>query len=94
MVSSHDQNYNLKQMSGSNINLSASSSATETARYIADMLLEMRNLAKTAGHANLQGMLELAYYEASAAAIRVAIPEGESERLHEMGADARKAEAG
>jgi hypothetical protein len=66
-------------------------SKTETAHYIADMILELRNLAKGSGMSTLQGLLEIAYYEASSVASRVVIPQEEVEHLYEIGADARKA---
>jgi hypothetical protein len=62
----------------------------QTATYIADMIIELRNLAKGAGMATLQELLEITYYEAYSVANRVAIPESEPEHLHEIGADARR----
>jgi hypothetical protein len=66
---------------------------TDTAHYIADMILELRNLAKTAELKTLQGLLEISYYEAFGCANRIEIPTGEEQHLHELGADARKAAA-
>jgi hypothetical protein len=63
----------------------------QTASYIADMLLELRNLAKGQSMVTLQGLLEISYYEAYHAANPVEIPDDELERLQQMGADARKA---
>jgi hypothetical protein len=63
----------------------------ETAYYIADMILELRNLAKGQNMQTLQGLLEIAYYEAYEVANPVAIPKDEAERLHELGKDARLA---
>jgi hypothetical protein len=66
---------------------------TDTANYIADMILELRNLAKTADFKTLQGLLEISYYEAYGHAHHIEVPEGEDQHLHELGADARKAAA-
>ena len=62
----------------------------ETAQYIADMILELRNLAKGCKMFTLQGLLEISYYEAYGEAHPVAVPEGELQHLEEMGADARR----
>jgi hypothetical protein len=62
----------------------------QTALYIADMILELRNLAKGAQMTTLQGLLEISYYEAYGVANRVEVPEHELERLQEIGADARR----
>lgn len=56
----------------------------ETAQYIADMVLELRNLAKAVEIKPLQDLLELCFYEAFATANKVIIPEGEIERLQEL----------
>jgi hypothetical protein len=66
---------------------------TQTANYIADMILELRNLAKGSRMQTLQGLLEISYYEAYSVANKIAVPENELEHLHEIGADARKAVA-
>jgi hypothetical protein len=63
----------------------------ETATYVADMVLELRNLAKGADLTSLQSFLELAYYEAFSAAHRIEVPAGELEHLQELGQDARRA---
>lgn len=94
MTGPHIQKHNLKNSTREKSNHKDSFSPTETAQYIADMLLELRNLAKAADLKPLQGLLELGYYEAYATAHRAPIPEGEGERLEKMGEDARKAEAG
>jgi hypothetical protein len=65
----------------------------ELARYIADMVLELRNLAKGGEMNTLQGLLEITYYEAYAVAHKVNVPDGEEERLHDLGADARRVKA-
>jgi hypothetical protein len=56
----------------------------ELAQYIADMLLEMRNMAKSAGLKTLLGLLEITYCEAFSVANKVEIPEGEMEKLKRM----------
>ena len=56
----------------------------ETAQYIADMVLELRNLAKATEMLTLQGLLEVSFYEAFAVANKVPMPEGEIEHLREL----------
>ncbi len=56
----------------------------ETAQYISEMTLALRNLAKAHEMLSLQGLLEVAYYEAFTAATENEIPEGELERLQEL----------
>lgn len=63
----------------------------ETAQYIADMILELRNLAKGSQMLTLQGLLEISYYEAHSVANHIEIPDNEQQHLHDMGSDARKA---
>jgi hypothetical protein len=46
----------------------------EIAQYIADMVLELRIMAKSADLKTLQGLLEVSFYEAFSAANRVDIP--------------------
>lgn len=92
MTGVHIQKHNLKRSETNKSNYRDSSNPSETAQYIADMLLELRNLAKAADLKPLQGLLELGYYEAYSTAHRAPIPEGEAERLEQMGEDARKAE--
>ena len=65
----------------------------ESAQFIADMILELRNLAKASEFTTLQGLLEISYYEAFTAANRIRIPKDEDAFLHELGSDARKAAA-
>jgi hypothetical protein len=65
----------------------------ELATYIADMVLELRNLAKGAKMATLQGLLEITYYEAYGVANQVAVPAGEEEHLHQLGAHVRQVTA-
>ena len=56
----------------------------ETAQYIADMVLELRNMAKSLGMKTLQGLLEVSLYEAFSGANKIIIPEGEIEHLREL----------
>jgi hypothetical protein len=56
----------------------------ELAQYIADMLLEMRNMAKSAGLPTLLGLLEITYCEAFSIANKVELPEGEVEKLMQL----------
>jgi hypothetical protein len=60
------------------------SNKRETAQYIADLSLEMRNLAKSCDMPTLQGLLEVAYYEAFTMATEIQVPAGESERLRQL----------
>jgi hypothetical protein len=48
------------------------------------MLLEMRNMAKSAGLQTLLGLLEVTYCEAFSIANRVDLPEGELEKLRQL----------
>jgi hypothetical protein len=63
----------------------------ETALYISDMVLELRNLAKAHDMAKLQTLLEFAYYEACSSAKDLKLPAGEEVHLTELGSDARRA---
>ena len=56
----------------------------ELAQYIADMLLELRNMARAAGLETLLGLLEITFYEAYAIANKVEIPPGEVEKLKRL----------
>lgn len=56
----------------------------EAAQYIADMVLELRNMAKSVDLPTLQGLLEVSFYEAFSVANKVVIPEGEIEKLREL----------
>jgi hypothetical protein len=76
--------HNLTAQSRSTINQTKKLGRKETAQYIADMVLELRNLAKAVEIKSLQDLLELCFYEAFATANKVVIPEGEIERLHEL----------
>ena len=48
------------------------------------MVLELRNMAKTAEMKTLQGFLEVSFYEAFSVANKVEVPEGEIEHLREL----------
>ncbi|HLA01227.1 MAG TPA: hypothetical protein VJ019_00560 [Aestuariivirga sp.] len=63
----------------------------EMAQYIADMLLELRNMAKSAGLPTLLGLLELSFCEAFSIANRVEIPPGEIEKLKRLSKAASEA---
>ena len=56
----------------------------ELAQYIADMLLELRNMAKAAGLTTLLGLLEISFCEAFSIANKVEIPPGEIEKLKRL----------
>jgi hypothetical protein len=63
----------------------------ELAQYMADMLLEMRNMARTAGFTTLTSLFELSFCEAFTIANRVELPEGEVERITELSRASRRA---
>lgn len=65
----------------------------ETAQYLADMILELRVMAKSAQLFHVMVPLEYAYYEAFAAANKVAVPEDEVARLMELSAMAEQADS-
>lgn len=73
--------------------LTYSTTQIETAQYIADMILELRNMAKSTALYATMVPLEYAYYEAFSVANRVQIPKREAERLEQLGEDARRAES-
>jgi hypothetical protein len=62
----------------------------EAAQYIAELALELRNLAKANNLSTLQGLLEVAYYEAFGISVQQEIPQAELEHLAEL----RRAAAG
>ena len=70
----------------------ASDAAHQSAQYIADMLLELRNLAKAANQKSLQALLELSYYEAYTVANPVQVPHDELQRLEDMAREAKIAD--
>jgi hypothetical protein len=56
----------------------------ETAEYLAEMILELRNLARSVKLHTVMVPLEYAYYEAFTAANRIEVPEGEIERIRRL----------
>ncbi len=56
----------------------------ETAEYLSDMILELRNLARANQLYTVMVPLEYAYYEAFTAANRVEIPREELDRIREL----------
>jgi hypothetical protein len=62
----------------------------ETAQYIADMVLELRNMAKAAALYATMVPLEYAYYEAFSVANQVNAPQEEVERLNRLAKEARR----
>ena len=53
----------------------------ETADYLSDMILELRNLARSVQLHTVMVPLEFAYYEAFGSAHKVEVPPGELERI-------------
>jgi hypothetical protein len=76
--------YNHKLLKEKEINFKKKLQPKDTAQYIADMLLEMRNLAKTVDLKSLQDLLELCFYQAFSDANKVEVPESELEHLREL----------
>ena len=64
----------------------------DTAQYVADMILELRNMAKAAKLFTVMVPLEYAYYEAFSKANRVTVPPEEVERLRQLGEAAKETE--
>ena len=62
----------------------------EAAQYIADMILELRSIAKSGSMEVLQGLLEISYYEAFTVANPVRVPDNAAEHLNDLGKDARR----
>jgi hypothetical protein len=87
---SHTQYRNFSESPANENNPDRERKQRETAQYIADLLLELRLIAKANGLLNLQSIMEISYYEAFNAAHRVPVPQGEAEHLLTLGADARK----
>ncbi len=69
--------------------LGSAETQRETAQYITDMVLELRNLARSAELKTLSGLLEIAFYEAFSLANKVEIPPAEVERLKALEAAAK-----
>lgn len=64
----------------------------DTAQYVADMILELRNMAKAAKLFTVMVPLEYAYYEAFSRANRVSVPPEEVERLRQLAKAAKETE--
>jgi hypothetical protein len=79
-----NQKNNLNMSNLSSQNFKENSHARETAQYIADMMLELRGIARSAHLKTLQGLLEVSFYEAFSVANKVDVPEGEIEKLREL----------
>lgn len=56
----------------------------DTAEYISELILELRNLARAHQLYTVMVPLEYAYYEAFSVANRVEVPPGEIERIKEL----------
>ena len=56
----------------------------ETAQYLSDMILELRNLARTVQLHEVMVPLEFAYYEAFGLACRVEISSEDMQRIEEI----------
>ncbi len=56
----------------------------DTAQYVADMILELRNMSKSQQLFTITVPLEYAYYEAFSVANRVVAPPAEVERLKQL----------
>jgi len=65
----------------------------ETAQYAADMILELRNMAKSARLYPVMVPLEYAYYEAYSIAHQVTVPPGEIERINKLSRTVTELEA-
>jgi hypothetical protein len=66
----------------------------DTAQYISDMVLELRNMAKSVRLFQVMVPLEYAYYEAFSVANKVKVPREEIDRLKSLADAARQHEAG
>jgi hypothetical protein len=62
----------------------------QTAEYVAEMILELRNLSKGKNMEDLRALLEISYYEAYGVAHAVDVPEGEQQHLDQIGDHARR----
>lgn len=65
----------------------------QTAQYVSELVLELRNLAKAEKLTALGELLELAYYEAFMQANKVDLPPGEQDFIERLQFDVRQAEA-
>ena len=62
----------------------------ETAEYLSDMILELRNLARTVELHAVMVPLEFAYYEAFGHAHQVDVPSDEISRIEEISKSAER----
>lgn len=62
----------------------------DTAEYLADMILELRNLARSVQLHTVMVPLEFTYYEAFGFAHRVEVPAAEVERIRDLSRAAQK----
>jgi hypothetical protein len=83
-MQNNDLEHNLKNSNEQNFNFRKKIDPKETAQYIADMVLELRNMAKDTDLVALRNLLELCFYEAFSAANKIAMPAGEIEHLREL----------
>ena len=65
----------------------------DTAQYVADMILELRNMAKSAKLHAVMVPLEYAYYEAFSVANRVHVPSEEVEKINRLSKTVEEMEA-
>jgi hypothetical protein len=65
----------------------------DTAQYVADMILELRNMAKAAKLHAVMVPLEYAYYEAFSVANRVDVPVAEVEKINRLSKTVAELEA-
>jgi hypothetical protein len=79
-----DPHNNLKLNTNSTSNLKTKIDPRQTAQYIADMVMELRNMAKSCDHITLQGLLEVCFYEAFSVANQVEIPAADQDHLREL----------
>jgi hypothetical protein len=84
MVTHYTHHNNLKANSNIKSSFKSKVDPRVTAQYIADMVLELRNMARTVELKTLQGLLEVSFYEAFSAANKVEIPIEEIEHLREL----------
>jgi hypothetical protein len=65
----------------------------EIAQYVSEMILELRNLARTGQLYEVMVALEYAYYEAFSKANQVKVPAGEVEHIRRLERAAAESEA-
>jgi hypothetical protein len=84
MNTNHNVGNNVKANGKFTSSFKSQIGARETAQYIADMVLELRNMARMCELKTLQGLLEVSFYEAFSAANKIEIPPNEIEHLREL----------